>query len=95
MELFTDEERAEILRTQLNTAGIDCLDKIYRWTKADRNPHFFPHILKRISNYNKGLKQLMQKGFVYLVRSTGPYRILPDGIRVGGLIIELKELKVL
>ncbi len=95
MSLFTDEERAEIVRSQLNNAGIACLDKIYRWIKADRNPHFFPQILKRIPNFKKGLKQLLQRGFIYLIRGKGPYRILPDGIRVGGLIIELKELGVL
>ncbi len=95
MESFTDKEKVEIVRSLLNASEIEALSKIYHWTKSEHYPVFLKHILKRIHNYSKTLNKLKQKGFVYVIKSRDPWKITQDGIRVGGLIVQLEALGLL
>jgi hypothetical protein len=91
MESIPDDIRVKIVKAQLSDPAIECLIRVYRWTKSERYPVFFKHILKRIHNYQKGLNRLKQKGFVYVIKSRDPWRITEDGMRVGGLLLELRN----
>jgi len=90
MESIPFEERVVIVREILSDGEIECLLKIYRWTKSERNAFFFQVILKRISDYKKHLRGLRQKRFVTAVRPKDPWKITRDGILVGGVIAELR-----
>lgn len=95
MESFTDKEKVEIVRSLLSASEIEVLSKIYHWIKSEHYPVFFKHILKRIHNYTKALNRLKQKGLVYVIKSRDPWKITQDGVRVGGLILELEGLGLL
>jgi len=95
MPSIPDEEKVQIVRSILSNIEIKCLLRIYRWTKSERYPVFFKHILKRIPNYKKGINKLRQKGFVYVLKSRDPWKITDDGVRVGGLLLELKNKQLL
>ncbi len=90
MEIFTDDAKVQIVKNILSQDNIECLFRIFRWTKAERYPVFFKYIVRRIHNHSKSLKKLRQTGLIQLIRSRDPWRITSDGILVGGLIAELK-----
>lgn len=70
---------------------LEVLVKIYRWTKADKNPYFFENVLKHIDGYTKALKKLRNHYFIILVKGSGPYRITEDGVLTARLVLDLQE----
>jgi len=90
MGVLSDEVKVQIVKEILSNDEIECLLRIYRWTKAERYPVFLKYIVKRIHNHSKALNKLKQKGFIHVIKSRDPWRITEDGMRVGGLLAELK-----
>lgn len=85
------KEIAYAIKTEYRPYEIEVLIKIYRWTKAERDKHFFIFILKRIYKYKKGLKKLKSDGLIALVKGKEPYRITRYGYNTGRAMLELKE----
>lgn len=85
------QDIADTIKIEYHSYEIEVLIKIYRWTKAEKDKHFFIHILKRIYKYKKALKRFKSDGFISLVKSKEPYRINRYGYNTGRAMLELKE----
>ena len=94
-ELTVYEEFADDIRKRFRPYEIDAMIRIYRWTKSEKNRYFFTHILKRIQNYKKAIKKLRSEALIQVVKGNDPYKISQDGMLVGGLMLQLKEMKLL
>ena len=74
---------------------IELILKIFRWTKAERNPNFHTETLKRFPKYKKGLKRLQNKFFLIYQVKHGIWRINEDLVRIGKLLLELRYREII
>ncbi len=91
-EIQIYKDIVEDIKKQFKPYEVEVLIKIYRWTKSERNRYFFLQILKRLPFYKKAVKKLRNLYLIELVKSNDPHRITQDGMRTGGLLLQLRNL---
>ncbi|MHA1403782.1 MAG: hypothetical protein ACTSSI_08460 [Candidatus Helarchaeota archaeon] len=85
-----EEIVARDIKQEFTDNEIECMIKIYRWIKSERNHYFFQHVLKKIPRYKKCLKKFLNKYFIHRVKGRDLFRINDDGIRTFSLVLELR-----